>query len=127
MSLIADMTRASLSRLRGLLDSPTFTWMGTPVPCVPNTLGVGSIVSDGGYEMTVSLTLYVNRDDFAAAISADSTLITVDSELYTVDNGTMTPVSGKVITYQGAQRRITKAMETPDGACIVLMCADVNS
>lgn len=121
------MTRASLTRLRGLLDSPTFTWLEVSVPCVPNTLGVGSIIADGGYEMTVSLTLYVDTAEFAAAISADSTLVTVDSELYTVDNGLATPVTGKTITYQGVQRRIAKTMQTADGACIVLMCADVNA
>ena len=118
------MTRASLTRLRGLLESPTFGWRGVDVPCVPNTLGVGSIVADGGYEMTVSLTLYVDRREF---ISADSTLITIDSELYTMDNDRPTPVTGKVVTYQGAQRRIARTMQTADGACIVLMLADANA
>lgn len=117
------MTRASLLRLRGLLDSPTFTWRGSAVPCVPNTLGVGSIVSDGGYEMTVSLTLFVDRAEF---LSVDSTLITMDSELYTMDSDIPTPVTGKVITYQGAERRIAKTMQTADGACIILMCGDKN-
>lgn len=124
MSAIADMTRASLTRLRGLLDSPTFTWRGAEVPCVPNTLGVGSIVADGGYEMTVSMTLYVDRREF---VTADSTLITIDSELYTMDNDRPTPVTGKLITYQGAQRRIAKTMQTADGACVVLMLADANA
>lgn len=124
MSTIADMTRASLTRLRGLLDSPTFTWKESSVPCVPNTLGVGSIVSDGGYEMTVSLTLYVDRREF---LSVDSTLVTIDSELYTMDNDRPTPVTGKLITYQGAQRRIAKTMQTADGACVVLMLADANA
>ena len=118
------MTRASLTRLRGLLDSPTFTWRGVAVPCVPNTLGIGSIVADGGYDMTVSLTLFVDREEF---LTADSTLITMDSELYTMDDDRPTPVTGKLITYQGAQRRIAKTMQTADGACVVLMLADANA
>ena len=56
---IADMTKAGLSSLRTLLDSPTFTWRSVAVPCVPNTLGIGSIVADGGYDMTVSLLLCI--------------------------------------------------------------------
>ena len=121
---IADFTRSALAGLRADLESPTFTWRNASVPCVPNTLGIGSIVSDGGYEMTVSLTLFVDRDEF---LSVDSTLITMDSELYTMDDDRPTPVTGKVITYQGAERRIAKTMQTADGACIILMCADVNA
>jgi len=121
---IADFTRSALAGLRADLESPTFTWREASVPCVPNTLGIGSIVSDGGYEMTVSLTLFVDRAEF---LTADSTLVTIDSELYTMDDDRPTPVTGKVITYQGAERRIAKTMQTADGACIILMCADVNA
>ncbi len=121
---IADFTRSALSGLRADLDSPTFTWREASVPCVPNTLGIGSIVSDGGYEMTVSLTLFVDRTEF---LSVDSTLVSIDSELYTMDDDRPTPVTGKVITHQGTERRIAKTMQTADGACIILMCADVNA
>jgi len=121
---IADFTRSALAGLRADLESPTFTWREASVPCVPNTLGIGSIVSDGGYEMTVSLTLFVDRAEF---LTADSTLVTIDSELYTMDDDRPTPVTGKVIAYQGAERRIAKTMQTADGACIILMCADVNA
>ena len=121
---IADFTRGALAGLRADLESPTFTWRNASVPCVPNTLGIGSIVSDGGYEMTVSLTLFVDRDEF---LSADSTLVSVDSELFTADNGQRTPVTGKTIIYLGATRRIAKTMQTADGACIILMCADANA
>ena len=121
---IADFTRSALAGLRADLESPTFTWREASVPCVPNTLGIGSIVSDGGYEMTVSLTLFVDRTEF---LPADSTLVTIDSELYTMDDDRPTPVAGRVITYQGAERRIAKTMQTADGACIILMCADVNA
>lgn len=124
---IADFTRSALAGLRADLESPTFTWKGVQVPCVPNTLGVGSIVADGGYEMTVSLTLYVDFSEFSSSISADSTLITIDSELYTVDSDQPTPVTGKVITYQAAERRIARTMVAADGACVVLMCADLNA
>ena len=121
---IADFTRSALAGLRADLESPTFTWREASVPCVPNTLGIGSIVSDGGYEMTVSLTLFVDRTEF---LTADSTLVTIDSELYTMDDDRPTPVTGKVITYNGAERRIARTMQTADGACIILMCADVNA
>jgi len=121
---IADFTRSALAGLRADLESPTFTWREASVPCVPNTLGIGSIVSDGGYEMTVSLTLFVDRSEF---LSVDSTLVTVDSQLYTMDNDLPTPVTGKTITYQGTVRRILKTMQTADGACIILMLADANA
>lgn len=121
---IADMTRAGLSSLRTLLDSPTFTWRSVAVPCVPNTLGIGSIVADGGYDMTVSLTLFVDREEF---LTADSTLITMDSELYTMDDDRPTPVTGKTIIYQGATRRILKTSFSPDGVYVILMCADANA
>lgn len=121
---IADMTRAGLSSLRTLLDSPTFTWRSAAVPCVPNTLGIGSIVADGGYDMTVSLTLFVDREEF---LTADSTLVTMDSELYTMDNDRPTPVTGKTIVYQGATRRILKTSFSPDGVYVILMCADANA
>jgi hypothetical protein len=121
---IANMTRAGLSSLRTLLESPTFTWKSLPVPCVPNTLGVGSIVADGGYDMTVSLTLFVDREEF---LTVDSTLITMDSELYTMDNDRPTPVTGKTIVYQGSTRRIVKTAFSPDNVYIILMCADANA
>lgn len=121
---ISEFTRGALSALRGDLESPTFTWNGTEIPCVPNTLGVGTIVAAGGYEETVSLTLYVDKTEF---LSADSTLVTVDSELYTMDGDRRTPVSGKTIVFRGATRRIMRTAVSADDATIALMCADVNA
>jgi hypothetical protein len=121
---IATLTKAALTRLRGDLDSPVFTWKGVEVPCVPNTLGVGSIIAAGGFEMTVGLSLYVDRDEF---FSVDSTLVSVDSELYTSDNDLPTPMSGKTVIYHGATYRIGTARFSPCQTFLVLLMGDANA
>ena len=121
---IADFNRSALLTLRGDLGSPVFTWRDVDVPCVPNTLGIGTIIAAGGYEESVSLTLYVDRSEF---LTADSTLVTIDSELYTVDSDVPTPVTGKTVVYLGATRRIMRTAQSADGAYIVLMLADANA
>lgn len=118
------MTRSALTTLRGDLESPTFTWKGAEVPCVPNSLGVGSVVEAGGYEMAVTLSLHVDRMEF---FSVDSTLRFVDSDLMTTDNDKPTPVSGKTLVYKGATYRIIRTTKTPDGASIGLICGDRNA
>ena len=45
---IADFARASLASLHGDLDSPTFTWKGKEVPCVPQTIGTNFVVAGLG-------------------------------------------------------------------------------
>jgi len=120
---IATLMKAALVRLRGDLDSPVFTWKEAEIPCVPNTLGVGSIIAAGGYEFTISLTLYVDRENF---LSVDSTLISVDSDLYTSDNDLRTPMSGKTIIYRGATYRIASAKFSPCQTFLVLMMGDQN-
>jgi hypothetical protein len=121
---IAELMRAGLTRLRGQLNSPTFTWKERAVPCVPNTLGIGSVVASGGYEMTIGLTLFVDREEF---LSVDTTLHTVDSELMTVDDDRPTPVTGKTLVYVGATYRIARTTFSPCGTFIVLMLADKNA
>jgi hypothetical protein len=121
---IADMTRSALATLRGDLENPTFTWKGLEVPCVPNSIGVGSIVEAGGFEMTVTLSLHVDRREF---FSADSTLWFADSDLMTMDNDRPTPVSGKTLVYNGATYRIIRTTKTADGASIGLLCGDRNA
>jgi hypothetical protein len=121
---IADMTRSALATLRGDLENPTFTWKGAEIPCVPNSLGVGSIVEAGGFEMTVTLSLHVDRREF---FSADSTLWFADSDLMTMDNDRPTPVSGKTLVYKGATYRIIRTTKTADGASIGLICGDRNA
>lgn len=120
---IAAMSKAALRRLRGDLGSPTFTWRGASIPCVPNTLGIGAAIGTGGHDVTVTLNLYVDRVEF---LSVDSTLITVDSELYTSDNDVPTPMSGKTILYIGATYRIISARFSPCQSFLVLVCGDEN-
>ena len=121
---IADMTRSALASLRGDLESPVFTWKGAEIPCVPNSLGVGSIVEAGGFEMAVTLSLHVDRREF---FSADSTLWFADSDLMTMDNDKPTPVTGKTLVYKGATYRIIRTTKTADGASIGLLCGDRNA
>jgi hypothetical protein len=121
---IAAMTRDALRMLRADLESPTFTWKGAEIPCVPNSLGVGSVVEAGGYEMTVTLALHVDRREF---FTADSTLWLSDSDLMTMDNDKPTPVSGRTLQYLGQTYRIIRTTKTPDGASIGLICGDRNA
>ena len=118
------MTRDALRMLRADLESPTFTWKGAEIPCVPNSLGVGSVVDAGGYEMTVTLALHVDRREF---FTADSTLWLSDSDLMTMDNDKPTPVSGRTLQYLGQTYRIIRTTKTPDGASIGLICGDRNA
>lgn len=120
------MMSAALTVLRDDLGSPTFTFNDVAVPCVPNTLAAGSIVAIGGYEMAVSLSLYVERSEFGNALTSDSELVTVDSELYTVDSEGREPVSGRTLVYQTKTYRIVSARFDASQTYVVLVCADPN-
>lgn len=126
MSRIGDMMSAALTVLRGDLGSPTFTFNDVAVPCVPNTLSEGSIVAVGGYEMAITLSLYVERTEFGNALTSDSTLISVDSEVYTVDSDGRRPVTGETLTYQSKTYRIASAKFDASQTYITLLCADPN-
>lgn len=126
MSRISDLMGRALSRLRSDLGGPTFGFNGRAVPCVPNTLSIGSTVAIGGYEIAVSLSIYVDRTEFAGALTVDTELITVDSEIYTVDADGTQPVSGRTLTYQGNAYRIVSARFDASQRYMVLMCADPN-
>ena len=121
---IADFSRASLAKLRGLLDSPTFTWKGKEVPCVPQTAGNLAVVALGGFDVQITLTLRVDAREF---LTADSTLVTVDSEVYTSDNQTPTPVSGKPVTFRGHYYKIARASLSPCRSYFSLELIDRNA
>lgn len=97
---------------------PFFLWRGATVPCVPNMLEVGNTIVEGGKEETIVAVLYVNSSEF---LTIDSTLITIDSTLYTTDNDTPTPVTGKLLTFRGKQRRILTAALDGSGAFFKLV------
>lgn len=121
---IADATRSALASLRVALDSPTFTWNGAEVPCVPNTLGAGTVVAAGGFEEAVSLVLHV---DLATFLTTDSTLITVDSDLYTMDGDMRRPVAGRTLIFRGKTLRVVRTSVTPDNASVAVFLVDVNA
>ena len=121
---IAGFTRGALASLRDSLDSPTFTWRGKSVPCVPSTVGNQAVVALGGFDVQITLTLRVDTREF---MSADSTLVTVDSDVYTVDNDTPTPVSGKAITFRGQAYKIATARRSPCKGYISLELIDRNA
>lgn len=123
MSRIGDMTKGALAMLRGDLGQPTFTWKNAEIPCVPNSLSVGSTLSIGGFDMTVTLALFVTRDNF---LSVDSTLISVDSEAYTVDNDKPVPMSGKTVVFRGGTYRIVTTKFTPDNEALTIYLGDKN-
>ena len=109
---IAGFTRGALASLRGDLGSPTFTWRGKDVPCVPSTVGNQAVVALGGFDVQITLTLRVDMREF---LTADSTLVTVDSDVYTVDNDMKTPVSGKSVVFRGESYKIATAKRSPCG------------
>ncbi len=118
---ISDLSKRSLGFIRGHLGNPVFTWKGKDIPCAPSTIDVGSVIVAGGYEMTVSTVLRVERSEF---LSADSTLVSVDSEAWTSDNETPTPMSGKRCSYQGRACRIARTTFAPSGAFLTIYLAD---
>lgn len=120
---IADLSKRSLSFIRGQLGNPVFTWKGKDIPCAPSTMDVGSVIVSGGYEMTVSAVLRVERSEF---LTADSTLVSVDSTAWTSDNDTPTPMSGKRCSYQGRACRVARTTFSPSGAFLTIYLADEN-
>lgn len=126
MSRISDLMGRALTRLRGDLGSPVFTFNGRDIPCVPNTLTIGSTVAIGGFDMAVSLSLYVERTEFANSLTADTTLVTVDSEVHTVDGDGTQPVSGRTLVYLTNTYRIVSARFDASQRYMTIMCADPN-
>lgn len=123
MNAIGRLSKGALGMLRNALGGPVFTWKGAEIPCVPSTLDVGSTVVIGGYEVTLTTVLRVERSEF---LTADSTLVSVDSTAYTVDNGKPTPMSGKTLIYNGATYRIQRTTFSPDGAFLSIFLGDPN-
>lgn len=118
------MSKAALTRLRSDLDSPTFTWKGTEVPCVPQTVGVLAVVSLGGFEMQVQATLRVELSEF---LSADSTLISADSTLYTDDDDRPRPVTGKTLVFRGRTYKVGRVAVSPCNSYASLDLVDRNA
>ena len=123
------MIRDAILALQEVMATPdgeyaTFTWKGASVRCVPNTLTRGSVVIVGGHEHVVSFSLNVLREYF---ITVDSTFIIVDSDLYTADNSGITPVAGKILTYNSKTYRILTAGLDPSKAFFRLDLADQHS
>jgi len=120
---IANLSKRGLGFIRGHLGNPVFQWKGKDIPCAPSTMDVGSVIVSGGFEMTVSAVLRVERSEF---MSADSTLVSVDSEAWTADNETPTPMSGKRCSYQGRACRVARTTFSPSGAFLTIYLADEN-
>lgn len=121
---IADATRSALASLRVALDSPVFTWNGVEIPCVPNTLGAGTVVAMGGFDETISLVLHV---DLGAFLTADSTLVSADSTLYTADGDMRRPVAGRTLTFRNRTLRVVRTSVTPDNASVAVFLVDPNA
>lgn len=126
MSRIGEIMGRALTRLGSDLGAPTFTFNDTAIPCVPNTLTAGSIIAIGGYEMAVTLSIYVKRSEFANALTVDTELVTIDSDVYTIDSNGQQPVSGRTLVYQGKTYRIVSARFDASQTYLTLMCADPN-
>lgn len=122
--MIADLSRRALSLLRDQLGSPTFTWKGSEIPCVPNTLGTTANVAVGGFDVAISFVLHVDTQEF---FSADTSAVTIDGDVYTADDDRPTPVSGKLCGYRGKTYRINSAKLSPCASFIVLELMDRNA
>lgn len=118
------MSKAALTRLRSDLGSPTFTWKSSEVPCVPQTVGIGTTVTIGGFDVSVQATLRVELSEFR---SADSTIITTDSTVYTSDNDKPRPVTGKTLVFRGATFKIGRASVSPCNSYVSLELIDRNA
>jgi hypothetical protein len=106
-----------------LLGSPTFTWKGADVPCVPSALRRGTTLALGGFEVDVLLTLFVLKSNF---FETDPTLQVVDSLVFSLAEGTPKPVAGKTVVYAGKTYRILSAREVSTQAHIELELGDPN-
>jgi hypothetical protein len=117
MSLATDIV-AMMADMRDALGSPTFTWNGLEVPCIPSTWNQSTTLIAGGWDESFRLRLFVDFDEW---LTVDSTLVTVDSTLYTVDNDTSTPAIGRKLTYGGKTHRIVATDRDPARAYWVLI------
>jgi hypothetical protein len=105
---VKDLT-LGLQDLEWVMGTPTFTWKGAEVDCVPSSLRYGTVLSVGGFEYSVQLTLYVRKSHW---LTVDTTLVTVDSILYTSDNDMVVPVTGRKCTFRGKVYRVVGCRES---------------
>jgi len=121
---IAGFSQGALASMRRDLGAPTFTWKTKEVPCVPQTVGNLAVVALGGFDVQIQATLRVDAREFK---TVDSTLILTDSTLYTSDNDLPTPVSGKPVTFRGAEYKIARVSVSPCRSYYSLELIDRNA
>ena len=117
MAAIKNLNKNALRKLRIDLGQPTFRWKGADVPCVVNTIRDADELTEGGYQLTDSITLFVDRAEFS---TVDTTLITADSSLWFADSDAPPVVSGNVFLFEGRSFRAETAEYSPGGSHLVI-------
>ena len=120
MSLLSAALSRGLEALESVLSEsdtpPQFTWDGRTFPCVPTTLGLGYVPTDGGYQADIDLALIVRKDAaattgstvFGTTLTVDYDAITVDATTVTADDQRSLPNSGDLITYLATSYRVAR-------------------
>lgn len=96
MSRLSDAQSRGLSHHESALGSPVFIWLTQTYQCTPSTLKRGTIVSVGGIEAEISLTLFVRQAVLSGAVSL--------------------PASGKIVMHAAQTYRVLAFGTTAGGA-----------
>ena len=113
MTTIGTSLQQGMAVLAKLIGSPSFTWNGTAVECVPASLNDANSVIVGGMQDDVQLRLLVKAQDW---LSADSSIVVIDDSLAVLQDDRPRPLIGKTLTYKGRLYRIILVKQDPSMA-----------
>lgn len=133
MSLSADLTL--IHRTLGAYAGEHCRFRGSTLSCLASSESRGTILTSGGKELEIQLTLYLLKEDLIAAfrsqgysqeppVSGDSAVVTADTDAVTADDSTVMPRTGEKITYKEREYRIAQVRAESQDSTLRLELAD---
>ena len=130
---ISALLSPAVKSLRQDLGNQKFVYDGAEYYCVPSTLERGQVLSVGGQQGEVKLTLLVLQSDFPRALTADMTNVSADDDTWTADSDyPQPPLSGKTVTFpappeDGAtEYRVFLRRDSPDKSHYAFVLGDID-
>jgi hypothetical protein len=82
---LKDELEPALEEMEEDLDYPTFVWRGLKFRCIPNTLLRGTTVVLGGYQVEITLSLIVRKEELGTAAPSAGQVITYPDSVPVAD------------------------------------------
>jgi hypothetical protein len=104
----------------------TCEFKGFELPCIPSTERRSSVLSVGGFEEVISLTLILLKSDLPEEVTIDMDTLTADSTLLEADSDTKWPEAGRIITFRRRDYRILSVDDPPPGVHFEIQLGSIH-